>query len=241
MEFCRKGLRQTIEDYPTPRSVKQLKSYLGLMSYYRRFVSNFSRIATSLHKLLKKDVAYEWSGEHERAFQTLKGKLISPPVFKYPDFNRSFILTTDASGEGLGAVLSQGDLGKDLPVAFASRTLNQAEKNYSTTEKELLAIVWGMRYFRPYLYGKQFLVVTDHKPLTWIMNVKDPGSLLLRWRIKLEEYDYEVVYRKGTLNTNADALSRNSSLKGAKETPEENRESVINRETKETILYEYHD
>ena len=180
--------------------MKQLRSFFGLMSYYRRFVPNFSHIAAPLHKLLKKDVAYEWSGVHEQAFQTLKGKLVSPPVLKYPDFNRSFILTTDASGEGLGAVLSQGDLGKDLPVAFASRTLNQAE-NYSTTEKELLAIVWGMRYFRPYLYGKHFLVVTDHKPLTWIMNVKDPGSRLLRWRIKLEEYDYEVIYRKGALNT----------------------------------------
>jgi len=193
--------------------VKQLRSFLGLMSYYRRFVPNFSHIAVPLHKLLKKDVAYEWSGVHEQAFQTLKGKLVTPPVLKYPDFNRSIILTTDASGEGLGAVLSQGDLGKDLPVAFTSRTLNQAE-NYSTTEKELLAIVWGMRYFKPYLYGKHFLVVTDHKPLTWIMNVKDPGSRLLRWRIKLEEYDYEVIYRKGALNTNADALSRISSLKG---------------------------
>ena len=105
----------------------------------------------------------------------MKEKLVSPPVLKYPDFDRSFILTTDASGEGLGALLSQGESGKDLPVAFASRTLNQAEKNYSTTEKELLAIVWGMRYFRPYLYGKHFRVVTDHKPLTWIMNVKDHG------------------------------------------------------------------
>jgi hypothetical protein len=122
----------------------------------------------------------------------------------------------DASEEGLGAVLSQGEIGKDLPVVFASRTLNRAEKSYSTTEKELLAIVWGMRYFRPYLYGRTFTVVTDHKPLTWIMNVKDPGSRLLRWRIKLEEYDYEIVYKKGALNTNADALSRISSLTAEK-------------------------
>jgi len=92
---------------------------------------------------------------------------------------------TDASGEGLGAVLSQGEITKDRPVAFASRTLNQAEKNYSTTEKELLAIVWGMRHFRPYLYGRKFTAVTDHKPLTWILNAKDPESRLLRWQIKL--------------------------------------------------------
>jgi len=221
--------------------VKQLRRFLGLMSYYRRFVPNFSHIAAPLHKPLKKDTIYEWTGEHEQAFHTLKGKLITPPVLKYPDFNQSFILTTDASGEGLGAVLSQGEVGKDLPVAFTSRTLNRAEKNYSTIEKELLAIVWGMRYFRPYLYGRKFTVVTDHKPLTWIMNMKDPGSRLLRWQIKLEEYDYEVVYRKRALNTNADALSRISSLTGEKGAPEKKRKHVVDEETKATILYEYHD
>jgi hypothetical protein len=119
--------------------------------------------------------------------------------------------------------------------------LNQAEKNYSTTEKELLAILWGMRYFRPYLYGRKFTVVTDHKPLTWIMNVKDPGSRLLRSRIKLEEYDYDVVYRKGALNTNADALSRVNSLTAEKGALEKKRECVIDEETKTAILYVYHD
>jgi hypothetical protein len=140
---------KVIEEYPTPQNVKHLRSFLGLMSYYRRFVQNFSHLAAPLHKLLKKDIACEWTVEHEQAFQTLKGKLITPPVLKYPDFGQPFILTTDASGEGLGAVLSQGEITKDRPVAFASCTLNQAGKNYSTTEKELLAIVWGMRYFRP--------------------------------------------------------------------------------------------
>ena len=232
---------RTIEEYPTPQNVKQLRSFLGLMSYYRRFVPNFSHIAAPLHKLLKKDAVYEWTAVHEQAFHTLKGKLITPPVLKYPDFNQPFILTTDASGEGLGAVLSQGEITRDLPVAFASRTLNRAEKNYSTTEQELLAIVWGMRYFRPYLYGRKFTVVTDHKPLTWIMNVKDPGSRLLRWRIKLEEYDYDVVYRKGALNINADALSRINSLTADKGASENRREHVTDERMKTTILYEYHD
>ena len=232
---------RAIQEYPTPQNVKQLRSFLGLMSYYRRFVQNFSHIAASLHKLLKKDAVYEWTVVHEQAFQTLKGKLITPPVLKYPDFNQPFILTTDASGEGLGAVLSQGGITRDLPVAFASRTLNRAERNYSTTEQELLAIVWGMHYFRPYLYGRKFTVVTDHKPLTWIMNVKDPGSRLLRWRIMLEEYDYDIVYRKGALNTNADALSRINSLTAEKGAPENKHERVTDKETKTTILYEYHD
>jgi len=167
---------KVIEEYSVPQNMKQLRSLLGLMSYYRRFIQNFSHLGAPLHKLLKKDVAYEWTVEHEQAFQTLKGKLITPTVLKYPDFDQPFVLTTDANGEDLGAVLSQEKITKDRPVAFASRTLNQAEKNCSTSEKELLAIVWGMRYFRPYLYGRKFTVVTDHKPLTWIVNVKDPGS-----------------------------------------------------------------
>jgi hypothetical protein len=232
---------KAVEEFPTPQNVKQLRSFLGLLSYYRRFVPNFSHIAAPLHTLLKKDTPYEWTADHEQTFQSLKGKLLSPPILRYPDFNRRFVLTTDASGEGLGAVLSQGEIGKDLPVAFASRTLNRAEKSYSTTEKELLAIVWGMRYFRPYLYGRKFTAVTDHKPLTWIMNVKDPGSRLLRWRIKLEEYNYEVVYNKGALNTNADALSRIGSLTAEKGAPGEQRVRITDEETKATILYEYHD
>jgi hypothetical protein len=102
---------------------------------------------------------------------------------QHPDFSKEFILTTDASNQGLGAILSQGEIGKDLPVVYASRNLNKAEKKYTTSEKELLAIVWGVKHFRPYLYGRKFKVASDHKPLTWIMNVKDPGSRLLRWRL----------------------------------------------------------
>jgi hypothetical protein len=99
------------------------------------------------------------------------------------------MLTTDASNYGAGAVLSRGEVGKHLPVAFASLSFNKSEKNYSTVENELAAIVWGIKHFRPYLHGRKFKVVSDHKPLTWIMNVKDPGSRLLRWRIQLAEYD----------------------------------------------------
>ena len=141
----------------------------------------------------------------------------------------------------MGAFLSQGEIGKDYPIAFASRSLNKAERNYSTTEKELLAIVWGVCYFRPYLYGTKFTIVTDHKPLTWIVSVKDPGSRWLRWRIKLEEYDYEIVFKRGVANTNADALSRISQLAAVTEATEQKRKLVTDEETKKTILYEYHD
>jgi hypothetical protein len=150
----------------------------------------------------------------------LKAKLTSQHILQYPDFSKEFILITDASKQGLGAVLSQGEIGKDLPIAYASRNLNNAEKNYTTSEKGLLAIVWGVKHFRPYLYRRKFKIASDHKPLTWIMNVIDPGSRLLRWRTNLEEYDYEIVYKKGALNTNADELSRiNTSVKEEAQTP----------------------
>jgi hypothetical protein len=229
---------EVIENFPRPTSTKQLKSFLGMASYYRKFISKFSKIAAPLYMLLKKDAHFEWLDDQENAFQGLKQKLMSQPILQYPDFAREFILTTDASNEGIGAVLSQGQIGKDLPIAYASRNLNKAEKNYSTSEKELLAIVWGIKHFRPSLYGRKFKIASDHKPLTWIMNIKDPGSRLLRWRIKLEEYDYEIIYKKGTSNTNADALSRISKIvvenKGQPQLE-------ISDELKRQILYEYDD
>jgi hypothetical protein len=225
-----------ITSYPTPTSVKELKTFCGVISYYRRFIPNCSRIASPLHKLLKKDVKFEWKPEQEHASQHLKAKLTSQPILQYLDFSKEFILTTDASNTGLGAVLSQGPLGKDLPVAYASRSLNKSEVNYSTSEKELLAIVWATRYFRPYLYGRHFQIVTDHKPLTWVMNVKDPGSRLLRWRIHLEEFDYAITYKRGSQNSNADALSRIGSV-----TTEAKGSTKLDEETKKQIFYEFHD
>jgi transcription elongation factor Elf1 len=117
-------------------------------------------------------------------------------------------LTTDASGYATGAILSQGKLGHDKPIAYANRMLNKAELNYATVEKGLLAIVWACKHFRPYLLGRKFQIVTDHKGLTWIFNVKDPSSRLMRWKLLLEEYDYEIQYRAGQRNCNADSLSR---------------------------------
>ena len=167
---------ESVKSFPTPKMVKQLKGFLGLVGYYRKFIPQFSKIAAPLHTLLKKDAKYVWEESQEIAFLTLKQKLISQPILQYPEF----ILTTDASNNGAGAVLSQGQIGKDLPIAYASRSFNKAERNYSTVEKELAAIVWGIKHFRLYLYGRKFKIVSDHKPLTWIMSVKDPGSRLLR-------------------------------------------------------------
>lgn len=199
---------KSVQEFPIPKSCKDIKSFLGLAGYYRRFIPNFSKITKPLTALLKKDIQFNWGSDQQQAFNTCKEILTTTPLLQYPDFNKEFLLTTDASIHAVGAVLSQGEIGKDLPIAYASRTLNKAETNYSTIERELLAIVWAVKHFRPYLFGRKFKIITDHKPLTWLFNIKDPGSRLVRWRLKLEEYDYEIVYKAGKNNTNADALSR---------------------------------
>lgn len=199
---------KAVADYPIPSSPKEIKAFLGLAGYYRRFIKNFSSLSQPLTKLLKKDTPFNWTSLQQQSFEQLKQLLCSEPLLQYPDFTKTFYLTTDASNFSIGSVLSQGKPPDDLPIAYASRTLNKAESNYSTTERELLAIVWSVKHFRPYLYGRKFVIVTDHKPLTWLFNVKDPGSRLVRWRLILEEYDYDIIYKPGKINNNADALSR---------------------------------
>lgn len=201
---------QAVKDFPVPKCCKDIKAFLGLTGYYRRFIPNFSKVTKPLTSLLKKDIPFIWGESQQKSFEECKQLLTSPPILQYPDFTKEFILTTDSSLHAIGSILSQGPIGKDLPIAYASRTLNKAESNYSTIERELLAIVWAVKHFRPYLFGRKFKIVTDHKPLTWLFSIKDPGSRLVRWRLKLEEFDYEVIYKAGKNNTNADALSRPS-------------------------------
>lgn len=199
-----------IQSITPPKDRKQVKSFLGLVGYYRKFIPNFAKLAHPLNRLLKQDVGFEWDAICDESFELLKEAIVKPPILQYPNFCRRFFITTDASNVAIGAVLSQKDdpNGLDLPIAFASRVLNKAEKNYSTIEKEALAVVWAVTHFRPYVYGQKFTVVTDHKPLVWIFNLKDPSSRIMRWRIKLEEYDFDVIHKSGRLNSNADALSR---------------------------------
>lgn len=199
---------EVIKNIQVPKNSKQLKSFLGLIGYYRKFIENFSAIAKPLHNLLKKNQKFEWTEECQRSFKKFLEILTSEPILKFPNFSETFILTTDASNDAIGAVLSQGPIGKDLPISYYSKTLTKCEKNYSTTEKELLAIVESCKHYRPYLYGQKFIICTDHKPLVWLKNCKEPSSRLLRWRLKLMDYDYEILYKKGKLNQNADALSR---------------------------------
>lgn len=204
---------RAVAKFPEPRNKEQIKQFLGLAGYYRKFIKDFSKIASPLITLLRNDQEFIFSTACRQAFERLRRELCSDRVLMFPDFKKPFFLTTDACDYAIGGVLEQlDDNNQRRPIAYASRTLNSAEKNYSTIEKELLAIVWAVKHFRPYLYGRQFTIRTDHQPLKWLFNLKDPSSRLMRWRIKLEEYDYVIEYVKGQQNAFADALSRNPVL-----------------------------
>lgn len=199
---------EAVVNFPQPTSPKEIKQFLGLSGYYRRFVPDYAKIIKPLTNLLKKNIEFNFNEKCVQAFNRCKILLTTAPILQYPDFEKDFIISTDASQHSVGAILSQGEINADLPVYYASRTLNSAETRYSTIERELLAIIWACKQFRPYIYGRKFILYTDHKPLEWLFNIKDPGSRLARWRLKLAEYDYQIKYRTGKSNTHADALSR---------------------------------
>lgn len=198
---------RVVECYPTPTCADDVKRFVAFSNYYRKFIHNFGEIVLPLNKLCRKNVQFEWTLECKNAFETLKKLLSNPPILDYPDFSpkNEFILQTDSSGFAVGSVLCNCN---EKPVAYASRSLNKAELNYATIEKELLAIVWSIKYFRPYLYGKRFIIRTDHKPLLYLFNMTNPSSRLTKFRLLLEEYDFKVEYVRGRNNVVADALSR---------------------------------
>lgn len=199
---------EIIKHWPLPKTEKELRGFLGILGYYRKFIKDFAKIAKPLTNSLRKGEKLCHTEEFMKAFNKCKNILTSSDILQYPDFTKPFILTTDASNHAIGAVLSQGQIGRDRPIAFASRTLNKTEENYSTIEKELLGIVWGCKHFRPYLYGRKFTLYTDHKPLTYSLNLKEPNQRLIHWRLSLAEFDYDVHYKPGKQNVVADGLSR---------------------------------
>lgn len=198
----------TLLNYPTPKNADEVRRFVAFCNYYRKFVENFATIAHPLNQLLRKNTTFIWSNKCQQAFDHLRCTLMSPKILQYPDFNNKFILTTDASDIGCGAVLSQVTEEGDLPVAFASKTFTPGEKNKAVILKELTAIHWAINYFRPYLYGRRFTVRTDHRPLVYLFKIKDPTSKLTRMRLELEEFDFDIVYIRGKENVGADALSR---------------------------------
>ena len=200
-----------IESIGVPTTKKEVRTFLGITGYYRRFIENYSSIAAPLTDLTKKDTPHriKWSQECDNAFKKLKGVLCSEPVLKSPNFGSPFVLQTDASDRGIGAVLSQhSEDGQEHPVAYWSRKLLPREQRYSTIEKECLAIKLGIEAFRVYLLGRPFTIETDHRSLVWMERLKTTNNRLARWSLALQPYNFKVSHRAGKENGNADALSR---------------------------------
>lgn len=199
---------EAVKKYPRPNDKAAVKSFTAFTNYYRRFIQNYAEIARPLNKMTGKNAKFEWTEECEKAFQTLKHKLVSKPVLQYPDFDNEFLITVDASTFACGGILSQNINNNDLPIAYISRTFEKGEKNKPIIEKELLAIHFAIMTFEPYIWGKHFTVRTDHKPLVHLYNLKNPTSKLSQIRMDLEKFNFTITYIPGKLNVTADALSR---------------------------------
>jgi len=204
-----KAKLESVANYPTPCTTKEVKQFIGLSNYYRRFIPSYAAIAEPLHRLLRKNTkTFKWTPECDSAFNTLKTRLITPPVLAFPRFEIPFIVATDASDYAIGGVLSQVQNGQEKVIAYWSRQLQKAERNYSTIEREALAVVSSVKEFYPYLYGFQFKLLTDHNPLTALKGLKDTGGRLARWLLYLQQFNFQFEYKSGASNSNADALSR---------------------------------
>ena len=199
--------------FPAPKNIAQLRTFLGLTNYYRRFVPNFSHVVHSLTELTKKNNPFMWEAPQQEAFMELKNRLSTSPILAFPDFTKEFIVYTDASEVGIGAVLAQfveiPDHAKtEVVIAYMSRHLIERERHWPTIEKEAYAIIQACKTFYPYLYGRKFTVITDHKPLQWLKSIKEPTGRLMRWSLWIQQFDIEIGYRPGKIHQNADCLSR---------------------------------
>ena len=201
-------LVDAVENFPQPQSVQEVKRFLGLASYYRRFIQGFSSIAEPLNQVTHKGRTFAWSPACQKAFQELKAAMVTAPVLAHPAFEVPFHLTTDASGVGVGAVLEQTVNGITRPVAYASSTLNKAQRNYSATDRECYAVKWAINKFRCYLYGTKFTVHTDHQALSYLRSLKEPRGMLACWQADLQAFDFSIAYHPGLTIPHADALSR---------------------------------
>ena len=216
---------EAVLHYKQPVTKTDVKAFLGLSGYYRKFVPQYASISAPLTELLKKGKPEQvhWNTQCDEAFQTLKRKLSESPVLRMPDFSRPFVVQTDASEVGIGAVLAQTDeKGYEHPIAFASRKLKPREQKYAVIEKECLAIVWALGFFYPYLYGQHFVVETDHQPLKWLQQMKNKNQRLTRWALSLQPFKCDIRHRAGAEHKNADGLSRGP--------PEATRSAILREE-----------
>jgi hypothetical protein len=206
---------RAVREYPVPTKLKAVRTFLGLTSYYRRFIKNYATIAEPLIALTRscESKIFQWTEACQNAFELLRQRLVEAPIIAYPRFDQPFILQLDASDVGLSAILVQkliddDNVTREHVIGYASRTLSPSERNYTATERECLAIVYGCNYYRPYLEGTRFTAVTDHKALKWLHSTKDLNTRLARWAIQIAAYDLDIQHRPGSENGPPDALSR---------------------------------
>lgn len=212
---------EAIKNMKRPQTIRNVRSFLGTVNFYGKFIPNIADKRKPLNELLKKNVKFIWSAECETAFEELKNYLISEPVLVRPNFDDKFVLTTDASDYAIGAVLTN-EKSNDHPIAYASRALIGAERKYFTIEKELLAIVWAVDYFKHYIYNQNFIVYTDHRPLVALWHLKETSPTLTKLRLKIQGIGCEIRYKQGKENIVADFLSRLNT----EEDPTENEQST---------------
>ncbi|CAB4003290.1 Transposon Ty3-G Gag-Pol poly, partial [Paramuricea clavata] len=186
---------EAIQSWPEPRNVAELRSFLGLCSHNCRFVKSFADKVQSLNQLLKQGTPFKWTEECQTSWETLKRCLTSTPVLSYPCPEEDLILDNDASNVGLGAVLLQTQDGVECVIGYYSRTLNKAERNYCATRKEFLAVVSSVKHFYHFLYGRHFVIRTDHSAMQWLVSFKDVQGQLTRWLQNLQQYDFTIVHR----------------------------------------------
>ena len=197
-----------IKTLAPPTTVKGIRSFLGYAGFYRRFIKDFSKIARSLCRLLEKDTKFNFDDSYRAAFEEIKIRLAQAPITAAPDWDQEFEVMCDASDFAMGAVLGQRKEKIFRAIYYASRTFNEAQENYSTTEKEMLAIVFACDKFRPYILRSHVIVHTDHAAIKYLISKKEPKPRLIRWVILLQEFDMEIKDKKGCDNVIADHLSR---------------------------------
>lgn len=199
---------KAVEEWPQPQHKKDVRAFLGLTGYYRRFIPLYADKSKPLTQLTTKHATFHWEDEHQQSFEMLKQSLLESPILKYPDFSRPFVLDTDASNIAVGAVLGQGERDGEVAVAYYSKMLSAEETRYCATRKELLAVVKSVKYFRHYLLGRHFKIRTDHAALTWLVRQPNLTGQVARWVETLSEFSFTVEHRRGLKHMNADALSR---------------------------------
>ncbi len=203
------GKIEAMLQFPTPKNVPSVRSFLGLTGYYRKYIKGYSNLAGPLFELTKKDVAFVWDMRCEQAYQALKAALVDALVLTRPNFKQTFWLDVDWSTKGVGAILSQKEGKFERVIMYASKSLTEAQRKFHPMEGECYALIWGVMHFRQYLHMKHFILRTDHKPLEWLATISDAHGRRGRWVSMLQDFSFKIVHRPGLRHTNVDALSKN--------------------------------